>query len=110
MVGECNNLGVRPPMTAVGGTRGTCIATTTDANQILCIIRIQRPISTRPQHCNVHDNGPREFNLILDVGWSLDTVDKVQDDIGEDTRAHSHFPVEGNTSFRIKEVWIDGGV
>jgi len=37
-------------------------------------------------------------------------VDKVQDDIGEDTRAHSHFPVDENMSFRMNEVWIDGEV
>ena len=37
-------------------------------------------------------------------------MDKVQDDIVEDTRAHSHFPVDENTSFRMNVGWIDGEV
>lgn len=34
-------------------------------------------------------------------------VDKGQDDIGEGTRAHSHFLVDENTSFHMNAVWID---
>jgi len=34
-------------------------------------------------------------------------VDKGQDDIGEDTRARSHFLADENTSFRMNAVWID---
>ena len=37
-------------------------------------------------------------------------VDKGQDDIGEDTRARSHFLADENTSFRMNVVWINGEV